>query len=211
MKQGMRRTALWCAGLAAVMGAAVVIALATGAIGFDVWKRDAPLSNPVAVAVVREGVITLADGRVFRPAGVVRRETVESALYDDAIRAVCAQGVEVHKDFGDGRAFLLAEPKFYNWCGTRKGLTRWAGSYLQCPVSELLVHMGYADADLSQADLSARERWRLDGAAGGLRRESEPVRLGRELQAFRYDPSFNVYLDLETELEYWWKPLPDQP
>jgi hypothetical protein len=198
-------------GFAAVFGAAIVIALQLDMIGFDVWERQNPLGSPVAVVSVHDGVVTLADGRVFRPASVVRRESVEPALYDDAIRAVCAQGVELQRELGDGQAFLLAEPKFYNWCGTRTGLTRWAGSCFQCPVSELLVHLGYAELDATQSDLSARERWRLEGAAGGLRREDQPIRLSREMKAFRYDPSFNVYRDLDVELEYWWKPPPTEP
>jgi hypothetical protein len=90
-----------------------------GVFNTETWTRKAPLTNPIAVQEVREGILILADSRTFRPAGVHRHGLVSPQEYDRALRTIVAQGVIVIRDLGDGRAFLLAEPRFYNWCGTR--------------------------------------------------------------------------------------------
>ena len=112
------------------------------------WVRDNPMKNAIGVVAVRNGAVTLADGRIFRPAGVSRAEAISTEEYDRALRVIVRQGVVVIRDLGDGRAFLRTEPKFYNWCGTSGTFTHWAGSYIQCPLSELLIYAGYARAEV---------------------------------------------------------------
>lgn len=103
----------------------------------------------------------LADGRRFAPAGVKRKASVSQSDFDTALRIACAQGVEVTRDLGDGRAFLLADPKFWNWCGTHDGWRHWAGGTVSCPLSEFLVLAGYAEFDDRQEGLTDRERCRF--------------------------------------------------
>lgn len=42
----------------------------------EVWTRDHPLTDPIAVTEVAGGVLILADGRTLRPAGIPRTEGV---------------------------------------------------------------------------------------------------------------------------------------
>jgi hypothetical protein len=183
-----------------------------GVFDFDVWYRENPLVRPIAVTSVLDGTMTLADGRVLRPAGVRRADGVPTEGYDRAIRLMCDQGVVVIRDLGDGSAFLVAEPKFYNWCGTRghngNPWARWGGSYFQLPMSELLVQSGYATPAWDQAGLTARERWRLEGVEhiGGI--AEAPVRISEKLAAFRYDGSVRDLSDYDATLELMWKPPP---
>ena len=183
-----------------------------GAFDVEVWERNSPLVDAFSVSSVREGVITLTDGRPFRPAGVSRREGVSADDYDHALRVIVAQGVTVTRDLGDARAFLLAEPRFYNWCGTRgyKGnpWARWAGSYLQCPVSELLIQTAYARAQIAEPGLTPRERWRLEGIGQSPRIDDSPVHLSDDLNALIYDADLSLFADFETKLEMLWKPPP---
>ena len=185
----------------------------SGVFDYDVWKREDPLVSPLTVTSVREGAITLIDGRVFHPAGVRRPEGVAADDYDNALRIIVAQGVVVVRDLGDGSAFLLAEPKFYNSCGTRNAdgipWKRWAGSYLQCPVSELLVQTAYAVPVLDQDRLTARERWRLEGVEHIGAIAESPTRISMELGAF--NGGNESYLrDYDATLELMWKPAPSQ-
>lgn len=186
-----------------------------GLFNTEVWVREAPLAEAVAVSKVENGTITLSDGRSLRPAGVARRDGVSVEEFDAAIRTAVAQGVAVTRDLGDGRAFLRAEPRFYNWCGTRgyqgNPWAHWAGSYLQMPLSELLIHAGYAKANLDEEGLAGRERWRLGGVqhiAAGI--NESPVRISTESTAFRYDGSERY---LSTDCDEWveslWKPPPE--
>ncbi len=148
------------------------------AIPRQIWIREHPLSNPLAIAGVSEGFITLDDGRKFKPAGIRRHDRVNQTDYDRILEAVVAQGVKVVRDLGDHRALLVAEPKFYNWCGTYNsswlGSTRWAGTYHQVPVSELLIAEGVAEPDVGQLGLTALERWRLQGVRNALVMYSAP-------------------------------------
>lgn len=188
----------------------------SGAMRFrSVWDRPDPLRGGLAAAGARGGVITLADGRSFRPAGVRPRGGVRQDQLDAALRAMLDQGVVIDRDLGDGRAFLRAEAKFYNWCGTcgrkRYMFSYWAGTYFQCPVSELLIHLGYADPDLGQEGLTARERWRLEGVreAAPLGYEG-PLHISEELGAFRYDASAaQLGEGFEELLALVWKPPPE--
>ncbi|MFN8728491.1 MAG: hypothetical protein ACK55O_09465 [Phycisphaerales bacterium] len=186
----------------------------SGVFDYDVWKREKPLASPIAVTSVRDGAITLSDGRVFRPAGVQRPEGVAAEDYDNAVRVIVAQGVIVVRDLGDGSAFLLAEPKFYNWCGTRNAdgipWKRWAGSYLQCPVSELLVQTAYAIPALDQDQLTARERWRLEGVEHIAGIAESPTRISNDLGAFRYGGGESYLSDYDETLELMWKLAPSQ-
>ncbi len=195
-------------------GVAVFAALsATGVFDVEVWERESPLPNPITVITVQDGNITLSDGRTFRPAGVRRRGDVSADAYDDALRVIVAQGVVVIHDLGDGTAFLLAEPKYYNWCGTRcgyKGIpwARWAGSYLQRPLSELLIFSAYARPDLDHTALTARERWRLEGVERFVRAGAEPVRISRNSVALQYSGDVCTLDDIDTKLALLWKPPP---
>ncbi len=190
-----------------------VLSLA-GFFDYDVWQRQNPLVSPVAVTSVREGTITLADGRVFRPAGVTRHDGVPAEDYDKALRVIVAQGVTVVRDLGDGRAFLLAEPKFFNSCGTRgddgNPWKRWAGSYVQCRVSELLIQTAYAIPAPDQASLTERERWRLEGVEHFPGVDESTRRIAESLVAFQYTGS-ERHLGLDDSvLESIWKPSPSR-
>jgi hypothetical protein len=181
----------------------------------EVWKRESPLVSPIAVLSVQDGTLTLADGRTFRPAGVGRRSTISASDYDEALRVISAQGVAVLRDRGDGTAFLLAEPRFYNWCGTcarryagQPG-SRWMGTFYQAPLSELLVFTGYAYPEVHQPNLTERERWRLEGvrhAFGDL--DVRPLDLSPELSALSYDGRLSLFQSYDNTLELSWKPAP---
>lgn len=203
----------WIA-LAVVIGAPVafLVLSGSGAFNTEVWKREHPLVGPSAVAGVRDGVIALADGRAFRAPGVGRRGDVSADEYDRALRATVAQGVVVVRDLGDGRAFLLAEPGFYNSCGTRNyngnPWARWAGSYLRCPLSELLVQSGYAHASPGQPGLTPRERWRLEGVEHITFRGDTPRRISLDDAALEYESSERYFADYDATLAMLWKPPP---
>ena len=199
----------------AVVAAFVVFIVlsASGVFDVDVWERENPLANAIVVTTVQDGTVTLSDGRTFRPAGVRRRENVSVEDYDDALRVIVAQGVVVTRDLGDGTAFLLAEPKYYNWCGTRCGYkgnpwARWAGSYLQRPLSELLILSAYAQPDLEQATLTAREQWRLEGVERFVRSGAQPVRVSDNLVALTYNGNVTTLDDFDAKLAVLWKPPP---
>lgn len=203
-------TAVLACALAA--GAAVLVLSSFGVFDVQVWERETPLRAPVAVTDVRDGVMTLADGRTFRPAGIQRRESVSQDAYDDTLRVIAAQGVIVTRDIGDGSALLLAEPRFYNWCGTRgyqgNPRARLAGFYVQCPLSEAMIHWGYAVPDLDQEGLTPHERWRLEGAEhiGGV--PGEPRQVSRELVALRLDGNERLMTDFDGVVALMWKPPP---
>jgi hypothetical protein len=211
MRSGLK-TLGFVAGVVIATLALLYVLTERGVFNTEVWERDTPLRGAVPVTSVRDGVVTLADERSFRPAGVRRADGVSTDAFDDAIRVTCAQGVVVTRDLGDGSAFLLAEPKFYNWCGTRgyrgNPWARWAGSYFQCPVSELLVQCGYATADTEQAGLTTRERWRLEGVGhvGGI--PESPRRIAPSLDAIEYDADVRCFEDLDGAIELMWKPAP---
>lgn len=155
-----------------IRGVAIAVALVVAAVAAIVafnwprpewWDRKHPLASPVAVVGVEGGRLTLADGRVFEPAGIVRPDDVDPDEYDEFLRTVAAQGVEVVRDLGDGRAFLRAEPKFWNWCGTcRRQRGNWAGSFFTVALSEYACSTGYAVAQPDQPGISSHERWRLE-------------------------------------------------
>jgi hypothetical protein len=196
----------------AVFGAIAAFAILSeyGAFNVEVWERENPLKNPVAVTNVSNGTITLADGRSFRPAGVQRAHNVSIEDYDYALGVIAAQGVVVARDLGDGRALMLAEPKFYNWCGTRgyngNPWARWAGSYIQCPISEVLVQSGYGQLDLDTPGLTPRERWRLKGIEHVCPIAESPTRISRDLSAFRYGGIESCFDNYDEMLESVWKP-----
>lgn len=212
MERGLRTIVIAVAVVVAGVAASFVVS-ESGVLDVDVWEREDPLPSPIAVTCVRDGAITLSDGRVLRPAGVTRRESVSVAEYDNALCVIVAQGVVVTRDLGDGTAFLLAEPRFYNWCGTRgyhgNPWARWAGSYIQCPLSELLVGAAYADVDLNQSGMTAREIWRLEGVGQVCAIDEEPMLVSRELGALRYDGGVTRHFaDFDTTLEVLWRPAP---
>lgn len=164
------------------------------------WTREHPLVNPLRVAAVSDGALTLADGRVLRPAGVWRAPGVSAADFDQFLTVATAQGVVITRDLGDGRAFFLAEPRFYNWCGTSR---TWAGSYLQCPLSETLIWSRRAEPALDDP-LSAFEKWRLEGTTH--LRAPGPAGLSADLTAIRFDGSCRLLTDLEPAIEAAWQP-----
>ncbi len=181
----------------------------------DVWARENPLQNAIMVSSVHDGVVTLTDGRALRPAGINRSPGASPGAFDEALRILTAQGVTITRDFGDGRAFLQAEPKFYNWCGTcatqGRWWTRWAGSYFQVPVSEMLIKDAYARPSLDEPGLTFREQWRLEGVEHVFSLDEEPARLSIDLQAFRYDSSAAWFKDYEAMLAAVWKPVTVPP
>lgn len=205
-----RNATLAAAALLLVVGLLTLLSL-VGVFDFDVWERDAPLFNPIAVTSVHNGTLMLADGRTLRPAGVRRSDGVSSEAYDRALRVMCAQGVVLLRDLGDGSAFLACEPKFYNWCGTRhhngNPWARWGGAYLQCPMSELLIQSAYAESDLDQSGLAARERWRLEGVRH-LGVDASPTRISEGLAALRYDGNERFLRDYDAVLEMLWTTPP---
>lgn len=207
--------ARWQRNLMIGVAAAVLLLgiLSTGGVlDYDVWVREQPLRSPIAVTSVHEGTILLTDGRAFRPAGVRKLESVAAEDFDNALRVMVAQGVVVIRDVGDGSAFLLAEPKFYNPCGTRgmdgNPWKRGAGSYFQCPISELLIQTGYAAPTLAQNGLTKRELWRLEGVQhfGGV--EDSPRRVSPGSGSFRFGVMERYFHDYEELLETMWKPAP---
>jgi len=158
------------------------------------WKRKNPLINPIRVVAVKDGALTLESGRVLRPAGIVRAVDVSSSSFDQALRVATFQGVVVTRDLGDGRALLLAEPKFYNWCGTSQRDLGWMGSCYQMPLSEAMVFLNYAVIDAAQQGLTARERWRIEGASTLTRSwEDGPVPLSSRGDSFRYEASSRYF------------------
>ncbi|CAN5686448.1 hypothetical protein BH11PLA1_BH11PLA1_02330 [soil metagenome] len=169
-------------------GGVAYLAICTDFFLTEVWRREHPLLAPLTVQRVEDGVLTLADGRRFRPAGIVKTESVTVQEFDTALRVACAQGVEIVRDCGDGRAFLRVEPRFYNWCGTRgyegRPWAHFAGEYDPAPLSEFLVYCGYATTDLSQPDLTARERWRLEGAIRFAEQLKKPLYFVESRNAF---------------------------
>lgn len=201
-----------------ITAAAVLAAAGLGTVAFlggasDVWDRKAPLIDAIPVVSVHEGVLTLADGRSFRPAGISRREPVSQSELDRAIRAITAQGVTVTRDLGDGRAFLLAEPKFYNPSGTRAYYRNrwlyWAGKYVECPLSELLIQTAFADPALTEPDLTPREIWRLQGAQSLAYPDSARTRISTDGGALRHDSHMcGIFEDYEWYLDAAWKPPP---
>ncbi len=208
-----RRTLLIATATALAALTTFVVLSANGVFDYDIWYRENPLRGPITVTSVRDGTMTLADGRSFRPAGVRRADGVETEVFDNGLRVMCAQGVVVLRDLGDGTAFLIAEPKFYNWCGTRNHLgipwARWGGSYFQVPLSELLVQAAYAKPDLNQTSLNAHERWRLEGLEHLEAMVSESrTRSSAKLDAFRYDGRERYLSDLDSTIDLMWKPPP---
>ena len=209
-----RRPRILLIATAAAIAAAIgFLALAnSGLLRIEVWERDTPLTAPITVTAVRDGALTLADGRALRPAGITRADTVSAEDFDRALRVITAQGVTITRDLGDGRAFLGAEPRFYNWCGTRgdngNPWARCAGWYIQCPISELLIQSAYADPALDQPGLTPHERWRLEGVEHFNPIAERPTTISEELVALEvdgYERLFSVYDEL---LEAMWKPPP---
>jgi hypothetical protein len=183
-----------------------------GAFNWEFWTRDHPLVNPIRVTSVQEGSLKLEDGRNLRPIGVRRADGVSQADYDMALLAITSQGVVVERDLGDGRAVLIAEPRFYNWCGTRNykegRWAHWAGVCIQCPASEALIHTGYATANLDEPGLLPRETWRLEGVCH-LNHDDAPIRVAAD-GSLRYDGYQSELRDLDELIESMWKP-PPQP
>jgi len=192
----------------AVVLATIVVALGVHALRLafpeGAWTREHPLVDAISIVDIREGAITLADGRTFRLAGIAPAPGVSADAFADALRTITAQGVTVLRDLGDGRAFLLAEPKFYNWCGTG----RWPGMYLQCPVSELLIQSGYAEPDLTHPSLTAREQWRLEGAAHLRDSDYQQTPISTRSSAFRISGREGAFRDYDLHVEAVWKPPP---
>ncbi len=198
-----------------VLAAAFIVSIVigglflVGAFNRDVWDRDAPLHTPIALKEVRDGVIILADDRAYRPAGITRRDDVSPADFDAALRTVAAQGILVDRDLGDGRAFLHAEPKFYNHCGYRNRWGRhWAGRYVNCDASLALVTSGYARIDLDQPGLSDLDRWRFEGLDHLISIPPSPQRISDGLVAFDTTAQEHHLAAYDTTLAIVWHPPP---
>lgn len=165
-----------CVVLACVLLLVAYVGLsALGVINLDVWHRPTPLVNATAVASVRDGDVVLADGRKFRPAGVLRREGVGADEFDLALRIATAQGVIVERDLGDGSAMLRGEPKFHK-SGSRVDFPgpNTLGWYRPCSVSEILLFTGYAKVDTKQTGVLPQELRRLNGVVDVFWSISQP-------------------------------------
>ncbi|MBY0311107.1 MAG: hypothetical protein K2W85_03465 [Phycisphaerales bacterium] len=190
----------------------LVLGFPIGLIKTDNWVRNAPLSDPIIVRTVQDGTLILEDGTSVRPAGVRRAPGVPSAEYDSALAIMVAQGVIVHRVCDDGSAFLIAEPRFYNYCGTRRTLglfsTRTAGWYFRYPLSELLVHSGFAEPDPFSITLSANDRWRIDGMHHIGKSRGRVRVVNTTLNALQVEPSDSNGRDIDLIVEACWKPPP---
>lgn len=165
------------------------------------WTREQPLVNPVAVESVADGCVVLADGRRLRPLGVkITDEQGQQAALEEAILVATLQGVVVERASGQGRARLIVEPRFYNWCGTSSW--RWAGTYQQCPLGELLVSFGLAEPDYEDPDLTEHEARRLKalikygGARSVPRVSNGSFRYDGQVVTFRGLDDYAKWLDL---------------
>ena len=169
----------------------------SGVLDRDVWTREHPLTSPIAVVSVKDGVVTLSDGRSFAPAGVERAQIITPAKYDEALAAATDQGVEVLLDLGSGRAALMCEPKFHNTCGTRgyKGDRHawWAGGTFGCRLSEFLIYSGYATITTGKPELPPREQWRLEATVAML---TGPALSGWEFRQLAKGRSFRFTPDI---------------
>jgi hypothetical protein len=169
------------------------------------WVRKHPLQNPIEVKSIGNGRLTLSDGRVLAPAGIVRSAEVTPDRFDAVLRVATRQGVEVLTDFGDGRAFLMAEPKYFNWCGNSN--RRWPGSYLRAPLSEMMIWAGVAEPRLDEPGLTTVQKWRLEGATQ-LRTGSEMLMFDETQSSFQYSAEAESFVDYEEYLKMAWKPRP---
>jgi len=164
------------------------------------WDRPNPLVDAIEVVGVGDGVISLVDGRRLIPGGIQRREGVDQEQFDFFLRIATAQGVVIDRMIDEERAFLRVEPMFYNWCGTSQRDLNWAGSYAQCPLSELAIIGLYGDPDAGQDGLTDQERWRLDGAVS-LRLNDEVEELNESDGSFRYDSIVYSFRHLDESIE----------
>ncbi len=175
------------------------------------WTREDPLVNPIAVTEVVDGELMLEDGRRVRPAGVVRSSAVSVEEYDAFLRVIVAQGVEIEQTLRDGGAVMAAEPRFHSTSGTgrARGGRYWAGTFIRCPLSEMLVYAGYAEAVPEAALLTPTERWRLQGARRIGAVDGMPWEFRDGADSLRYGPFANLD-DYETFLEFA-EPTPPTP
>jgi hypothetical protein len=165
------------------------------------WRRPNPLMNPISVVEVRDGMITLEDGRVMQPAGVVPAQGISAESWDRFLRVSTAHGVEVERVLDEDRALLRVEAKFYNWCGTcRSRGGNWAGDYVQAGLGELAILCGYADLAPDQSELTEQELWRLRGCVE-LRPDQEPFRISESSNALRFDSVAFMLRDIDNYIE----------
>lgn len=196
--------------------ALAAVAIATAAIAIFAitrpraeWIREHPLTGAAEVVAVADGAFTLADGRVFIPAGIRWRDGIGPVERDAALSVATAQGAIIIRDFGDGRAMAVVEPRFYNWCGTcrRRGFL---GAYAKTPLSEILIYTGYALPDTNHPNLTALEQWRLEGALQiRPQPDAEPRRISETKSAFRYESGERMFHMYDFVVETTWKPPPD--
>lgn len=187
-----------------------LVLASNGAFVREEWTRENPLVHSIPVVRIQGGAIELSDGRTFRPAGVARLDSASSAEYDHALGVMGAQGVVIVRDLGDGRAFLLVEPKFYNWCGTRSMFHHWAGGYFQCGLSELLVHAGYARVEEMESGISPQERWRLESVVHVAGIEDAPKRISTDGKSLRYTAAIHSLQYTDDDIASLWKPAPNR-
>lgn len=187
----------------------VLLAVVVGAIVYvqrpATWKREQPLLDPIRVASVEQGVLMLADGRELRPAGVQRSPHVSQEEYDVVLQIVVAQGVVVDRMVGASHAMMIAEPRYWNWCGTCQRRRGSLGKYEQAPLSELLVLSGFAIPTEDTTGLTPRDIWRLHGCEQ-LRYSAEPdgysesrVSLGYGGHAYSYMNELDMFIETITE------------
>lgn len=198
---------------------AVLVAIWALARGGDDWTREAPLTNVsgfVPNVQVKDGRVVLPDGRMFLVAGVDPSLGVDAGEFEAALRVACAQGVVVTRDLKNGTACLRVEPRFYNWCGTRDMFgSRWAGGYIQVPLSEFLIVSGYGTLSNDLTSLTPIERWRLEGAASSevFLHPDRPKQRNEQANAFSYDGNEQTLTNaefLDSMIEEHWKAKPDE-
>lgn len=167
------------------------------------WQRASPLADPITVRSVEGGVLVFADGRRLKPAGVERRDEVATDEYDAFLHAATAQGVEIIRSVDSSSAILIAEPKFWNWCGTSN--QRWPGSYIRWPLAELLIISNYADPDSdAHATMAEDERDRLASAIRFRGSASlEPWRVSEDTTQIIYSSTASIGPELDSYLKYF--------
>lgn len=177
------------------------------------WERINYLAAPIGVIKVQDGKVTLADGRVFAPAGIIAAPGISPEQFDQALRVATMQGLEITRELGDGHAIMRAEPRFYNWCGTcgarRRGGHYWLGDSVGCDLAQVLILTNYARFDPAATSLKPIERWRLDAMSHVFESDLQegPCTISEPSQAFRYLVS-ERYMGDDRFLESAWKTAP---
>ena len=166
----------------------------------DYWHRASPLQNRISVVEVSNATLRLGDGRNIELLSIVPTPGVSPEELDEFLRVATLQGIEIQTSGPGVSPSVTAEPMFYNWCGTRSGFRRWAGTYTPADLESLAVFCGYAVPAPNLDHLSELQRWRLNGAlAIRLDKEGDEGRPDTVSETgIRYDSQPHVLQDLDA-------------